>query len=114
MSSERSTEVADLHYLENEFRENSEKLRNGKFSSFFEDFILLIRVYVKLPKASGRKYLVPFKTTVIIQNLIQAEIKRKLNSGNASLQKFCLPVCCLKRNNWNLENCNFACGSVWV
>jgi hypothetical protein len=49
-------EVPYLHYLENELRENSEKLKNGKFNDFFEEFILLIRVYVKLPKASGIKY----------------------------------------------------------
>jgi hypothetical protein len=33
------------------------------------------------------------------QNLIQGEIKRRLNSGNAcyhSVQNFCLLVCCLK------------------
>jgi ribosomal protein S2 len=38
-------------------------------------------------------------TTITNQNLIQEEIKSRLNSGNAcchSVQKFCLLVCCLK------------------
>jgi hypothetical protein len=39
-------EVADLHYLEKELRDNSEKLWNGKIGSSFEEFILLIRVYI--------------------------------------------------------------------
>jgi hypothetical protein len=38
-------------------------------------------------------------TTIRNQNVIQEEIKRRLNSGNAcyhSVQKLCLLVCCLK------------------
>jgi hypothetical protein len=46
--------------------------------------------------ASQFKYL---ETTVTNQNLIQEEIKRSLNSGNAcyhSVQNICLLVCCQK------------------
>jgi hypothetical protein len=38
-------------------------------------------------------------TTIIYQNLIQEETKRRLNLGNAfyhSVQNLCLLVCCLK------------------
>jgi hypothetical protein len=38
-------------------------------------------------------------TTITNQNLIEEEIKRRLNSGNAcyhSVQKFCLLIFCLK------------------
>jgi hypothetical protein len=38
-------------------------------------------------------------TTVTSQNLIQEEVKRRLNSGSAcyhSSRTFCLPVCCQK------------------
>jgi hypothetical protein len=44
-------------------------------------------------------------TTVINQNLIQEEIKRKLN--------FCLLVCCLKTTIKIYKITIFACGSVW-
>jgi hypothetical protein len=39
------------------------------------------------------------RTTITNQNLIQEEIKRRLNSGNACYIQsriFCLLVCCLK------------------
>jgi hypothetical protein len=40
-----------------------------------------------------------FETTITNQNLIQEELKRRLNSGNAcyhSPTTFCLFICCLK------------------
>jgi ribosomal protein S2 len=43
-----------------------------------------------------------FGTTVTNQNLIQEEIKKRLNSGKAcyhSDQNFCLLVCCQKHKN---------------
>jgi hypothetical protein len=57
-------------------------------------------------------------TTVRNQNLIQEEIKRRLNSGNAcynSVQSL-LSSRLLSKNikNWNIRYDNFACGSVWV
>jgi hypothetical protein len=42
-------------------------------------------------------------TTITNENLIQEEIKRRLNSGNAcyhSVQNFCPLVCCLR--TWSL------------
>jgi hypothetical protein len=53
--------------------------------------------------------------TVTHENLMQEEIKRRLNSGNVcyrSVQNLCLLVCCLKTSN--MQNCHFACGYVWV
>jgi hypothetical protein len=53
------------------------------------------------------KYL---RTTVTSQNLIQVEIKRRLNSGNAcyhSAQN-------LLSSRLLLKDHNFACGSIWV
>jgi hypothetical protein len=61
------------------------------------------------------KYL---ETTVTIKNFIQEEIKRRLISRNAcyhSVQKllsFCLPS--KKRKNRNMQEYNFACGSIWM
>jgi hypothetical protein len=54
--------------------------------------------------------------TVTNQNLIQEEIKSSLNSINAchhSVQNL-LSSRCKKRKNQNIQNYNFACGSVWV
>jgi hypothetical protein len=48
-------------------------------------------------------------TTVTNQNLIEEEIKRILNSGNAcyhSVQNLCLLVCCLKTYKLYIQNCN--------
>jgi hypothetical protein len=58
-----------------------------------------------------------FRTAVTNKNLIQGEIKRTLNSGNACYfqsRTFCPLVCCLKHRNQNIENYNFICGSAWV
>jgi hypothetical protein len=52
--------------------------------------------------------------TVTIQNLIQEEIKRRLNSGNAcyhSVQSFLSSRVLSKYLN-NVQDYNFACGSV--
>jgi hypothetical protein len=57
-------------------------------------------------------------TTVTNQNLIQEEIRRRLNSGNAcyhSVQS--LPSSRLLSKylkNWNIQDDNFACGPVWM
>jgi hypothetical protein len=56
-------------------------------------------------------------TTVTNQNLIQEEIKRRLNSGNAcyhSVQNLLSSRAVKKFKNWNIQDYNFACGSVWV
>jgi hypothetical protein len=57
-------------------------------------------------------------TTVINQNLIQKEIKRRLNSGKACyyLVQNHLSSRLLIKNakNYKINNYNFACGSVWV
>jgi hypothetical protein len=55
-------------------------------------------------------------TTVTNQNLIQEDIKRRLNSGNAcyhSVQNL-LSVAVERLKNWNIQDYNFACGPVWV
>jgi hypothetical protein len=57
------------------------------------------------------KYL---RTTATNQNLIQEEIKKRLNSGNACYQSAFFSSAIIKRKNWNLQDYNFACGSVWV
>jgi hypothetical protein len=59
-----------------------------------------------------------FEATVRNQNLIQKEIKWRLNSGNAcyhSVQNL-LSARLLSRNvkDQNIQDDNFACGSVWV
>jgi hypothetical protein len=47
------------------------------------------------------------------QNLIQEEIKRRLNSGNACFHSvFSVAVKNLK--NYNIQDHNFSCGSLWV
>jgi hypothetical protein len=57
-------------------------------------------------------------TTVTNQNLIQEEIKRRFNSGNACyhLAQNLLSSRLLSKNlkNQNIQDDNFACGSVWV
>jgi uncharacterized protein YpbB len=61
-------------------------------------------------------------TTIYIpvtdQNLIQEEIKRRLNSGNAcyqSVQKYLSSRLLSKKGkNYNILYYNFACCSVWV
>jgi hypothetical protein len=57
-----------------------------------------------------------FETTVTDQNLIQEEIKRRLNSGNACYHsvKNLLPSRLLSKFGKNIEGNNFACGFVWV
>jgi hypothetical protein len=58
-----------------------------------------------------------FGSTVINQNLIQEEIKRRLNSGNAyyhSVQNL-LSSCLLSKNvKIRIFKTNFVCGSVWL
>jgi hypothetical protein len=55
---------------------------------------------------------------MILRNLIQEEIKKRLNSGNAchhAAQNFlCSRLLAKKHKKWNLKNYNFAFGSVWV
>jgi predicted transcriptional regulator len=61
---------------------------------------------------SQSKYL---GTTVANLNLIQEKMNRSLNSGNAgyhSVQNFSSTV--EKRKNYNRNDYNFACGSVWM
>jgi hypothetical protein len=57
-------------------------------------------------------------TTITNQNLIQKEIKRILNSGNAcynSVQNlFFFSSAVYKHKNQNIQHYNFVCGSVWV
>jgi hypothetical protein len=59
-------------------------------------------------------------TTVTNQNLIHKEIKRRLNSGNASYHSVqnLLSSELLSKNleytNWNIKDYNFVCASVWV
>jgi hypothetical protein len=52
-------------------------------------------------------------TTVTNQNFIQEETEKKQLSGRAS---YCSASCLLltKRKNRNIQNYNFACGSVWM
>jgi hypothetical protein len=50
-------------------------------------------------------------TTVTNQNLIQEEIKRRLSSGNASYNSV-FPSVVKKSKNENIQDYNFACGSV--
>jgi glucose-6-phosphate 1-dehydrogenase len=56
--------------------------------------------------------------TVTNQNLIQEEIKRRLNSGNACYHSVPEPSvfssAVKKLKNQNLQDDNFACRSVWV
>jgi hypothetical protein len=57
-----------------------------------------------------------FGTIVTNQNLIKREIKRRLDSGNVcynSVQKL-LSSRLLSKNRKNMQNYNFASGSVWV
>jgi hypothetical protein len=54
-------------------------------------------------------------TTITNQNLIQKEIKRKLNSGSAcynSVQNLLSAV--KKHKNQDIQNYNVACGFVWL
>jgi hypothetical protein len=56
-------------------------------------------------------------TTVTNQNLIQEEIKRRLNSDNAcyhSVQNLLSSRLSKNLKIWNTQDDNFACGSVWV
>jgi hypothetical protein len=50
------------------------------------------------------------RTTVTNQNWIQEEIKVRLNSGNACYHS----VVAVEKLNENIQDYNFACGSVWV
>jgi hypothetical protein len=66
------------------------------------------------------KNVTPFRylgTTITNQNLINEEINRRLNSGNACYHsaRNLLSSRLLSRNkNQNEQNYSFACGSVWV
>jgi hypothetical protein len=56
-------------------------------------------------------------TTITNQNLIQEEIKRSSNSGNASyhsVQNLLSSHLLSKSIKIRIQNYNFACGSVWV
>jgi hypothetical protein len=57
-------------------------------------------------------------TIVTNQNLIQDDIKRRLNSSNALLQFSQEPSvfssAVEKHKDYNIQDYNFACGSVWV
>jgi hypothetical protein len=57
-------------------------------------------------------------TTITNENLIQEEIKRRLNSGNAcyhSVQNLLVSRLLSKNIKiQNIQNYNFAFGSVWV
>jgi hypothetical protein len=58
-----------------------------------------------------------YGTTVTNQNLIQEEIKRRLNCGNAfyhSVQNFLSSRLLSKNLKMRICKTNFACGSVWV
>jgi hypothetical protein len=52
-------------------------------------------------------------TTVTNQNLIQEEIKRRLNSGNACYHSV-FSSAFKKLKNQNIQDDHFVCGSVWV
>jgi hypothetical protein len=74
-----------------------------------------LKALVAFENVSQFKYL---GTTVTSQDLIQEEIKRRLNSGNAcyhSVQSLLSSRPLSKKlKNWNIQDDNFACGSVWV
>jgi hypothetical protein len=58
-------------------------------------------------------------TTVTNQNLIQEEIKRRLNSDNARYLSFGLEPSVFSSDvenskSQNIQDDNFACGSVWL
>jgi hypothetical protein len=56
-------------------------------------------------------------TIVTNQNLIWEEIKRRLNSGNACyhlVQNLVFSPVVEKGKNWNIQDHNFAYGSVWA
>jgi hypothetical protein len=55
-------------------------------------------------------------TTITRQNLIQEDIKRRLNLGNACYQSVQNLLSCrlLSENIKHIQNYNFACGSLWV
>jgi hypothetical protein len=56
-------------------------------------------------------------TTITNQNLIQEEIKRRLNSGNAcyhSVQNLLSPRLLSKNIKIRMYKTNCACGAVWV
>jgi hypothetical protein len=56
-------------------------------------------------------------TTVTNQNLIQEEIKRRLNSGNTcyhSVQNLLSSRLLSKNVKVRIQDYNFACGSIWV
>jgi hypothetical protein len=56
-------------------------------------------------------------TTITKQNLIQEEIKRRLNSGNAcyhSVQNLLSTRLLSKNKNQNIQNYSFTCDSVCV
>jgi lipopolysaccharide biosynthesis regulator YciM len=57
-------------------------------------------------------------TTITKQNLFQYEVNNKRpNSGKASTiqsRTFVFSSDVQKRKYYNMQNCNFACGSVWV
>jgi hypothetical protein len=56
-------------------------------------------------------------TTITNRNLIQEEIKSRLNSGNVcyhSVQNILPSRLLSKTQNLNIQNYNFACGSVWL
>jgi hypothetical protein len=60
------------------------------------------------------KYL---RTSVMNQNMIQEEIKRKLNLGNAcfhSVQNLQSSLLLFKNKNCNMKDSYFACNSEWV
>jgi hypothetical protein len=73
-------------------------------------------------KIADRSYetVVQFKcqgTTITDQNLIQEEIKRRLNSATIAIiqsRNFCLLVYCVKLKNQNIQNYNFAMVCVGV
>jgi hypothetical protein len=75
---------------------------------------------LKLAKRSFEK-MSQFKflgMTVLNENLIQEEIKRRFTSGNA-LRSFCpepsvFSLAEEQLKYWNTQDYAFACGSVWV
>jgi hypothetical protein len=76
-------------------------------------YLLLIEATNVLKNVAKFRYL---GTTIENQNLIQEEIKRRLNSGNAcyySVKKL-LFFRLLSKNIKIRKNYNFACDSVWV
>jgi hypothetical protein len=81
--------------------------------------------YIKIANRSSEN-VAQFKylgMTVTDQNLIQEEIKRRLNSVNAcyhSVQNHLSSRLLSKKQNkkqkknYDTQKCNFACGSLWV